>query len=63
MEEVKTIKLGDKVLDSITGFTGVAVSITKRLAASTRIAVQGEKLIKGVPVELQYFDEERLEVL
>ena len=58
------IKLGSKVRDSITGFEGVAVSVVTFLYGCTRIGIEPEKLDdKGTPIEMQYFDEQRVEVV
>jgi len=46
MEE---IELGDRVLDNITGQTGIAVGITKRLYDCVRVTIQPAK--DGKPVE------------
>ncbi len=52
------INLGDKVKDTVTGFTGIAVARTEWLHGCTRISIQPDKLGKdGQPQELQSFDE------
>lgn len=55
-----TIKLGDKVKDPISGFTGTAVGITKYLWGCTSIGVCTNVLKDGKPIEWQWFDENRL---
>ena len=57
------IKLGDKVKDSITGFTGVVTGITTWLNGCVRIGVQHEKLKDGVPSETQWIDDVQLRVI
>ncbi len=57
------VKLGNKVRDSITGFEGVVVARTEWLYGCTRCGVAPTKLHDGKPVEDQWFDEQRLEVL
>lgn len=54
------IKLGTTVTDSITGFTGVAISRTEFLHGCARVAVQPKGLHEGKPIEAQYFDELQL---
>lgn len=58
------IKLGDKVKDKITGFTGILVGRTEWLNGCIRFGVQSEKLNKdGEPIEPEWFDEERVELV
>lgn len=56
------IKLGDKVTDIVTGYTGIAVGKTEWLNKCVRIAVQKQELHDGKPVEQQWFDSEQLVV-
>lgn len=58
------INLGDKVKDTITGFTGIAVAKTLWINGCTRINVQPEGLNKdGKAFEPDTFDEPLLKVL
>ncbi len=58
------IKLGSRVRDNITGFTGIATGKVEFLHGCTRILIEPEKLEdNGKPVEGQYFDEQRVEVV
>ena len=57
------IKLGSRVRDSITGFEGMAVGRTEWLYGCTRIGVECTELKDGKPVEMQWFDEQRLVVI
>lgn len=51
------IKLGDIAKDTITGFTGVVVAITKWLHGCEQIALQPQELNKdGRPFDHQSFD-------
>lgn len=60
-ESPDTCKLGDTYEDTITGFTGVAVSVTKFLYAAERTALQPTKLSKeGKPIDSQVFDSDQL---
>ena len=58
------INLGDRVKDTVTGFTGIAVARTQWLNGCDRVAVQPEKLTKeGFPREDRVFDEMQLQLL
>ena len=58
------IKLGDKVKDSVTGFTGIAIGRTTWLHGCDRITVQPEGVNKeGKIYENNGFDEPQLIVL
>jgi hypothetical protein len=59
--EVSMVQLGSTVLDSVTGFQGVATIRAEHLHGSPRIAVEGPGR-DGLPVEPQWFDEGRLKV-
>jgi len=54
------IKLGDKVRDTITGFTGVVVGITNWLNGCTRYGIQHEKLKDGKPLDIEWFDDSQV---
>ena len=46
------IKLGDKVKDQVTGFTGIVVSYTKWLSGCDTVGVQPDKVGKdGLPIQ------------
>lgn len=55
------IKLGDKVRDTVTGFTGIATSRTEYLNNCPAIGITGEALFEGKPVGTQWIDEWRVE--
>ena len=55
------IRLGDKVRDNITGFTGVATGRTEYLYGCVRICIEPAELHDGKPVEALWFDEQRLD--
>lgn len=58
------IGLGDKVKDSITGFSGIVIGKTVWLHGCTRITVQPDKLDKDGKIrEAQTFDEPQLVVV
>lgn len=57
------VNLGNKVRDTITGFTGIAISRTIFLQGCDRIAVQPPVGKDGTLPEYQHFDEPQLEIL
>jgi hypothetical protein len=57
------IELGNKVKDNITGFVGIAVGRTTWLFGCNRIAVEPQELKDGKPIEAQWFDEQRIELV
>ncbi len=58
------VKLGNKARDTMTGFEGIVVAITKWLYGCNRICVEPTKLDKdGNPSEGRWFDEQRIEVV
>ena len=58
-----SIKLGDKVKDTITGFTGIAVARLEYLAGCVRISIQPQTLgADGELIEAEYFDEGLVEL-
>lgn len=60
---MKTVQLGDKVKDAVTGFTGIAVGRSEWLNGCVRIAVQSDKLKDGLPTESHWIDEPQLSVI
>jgi hypothetical protein len=59
-EEPDAVELGKTYKDSITDFEGVAISMTKFLSSSQRVALQPSKLHEGKPIDAQYFDAHQL---
>jgi hypothetical protein len=57
------IKLGSKVQDKITGFTGIVTCRAEFLYGCVRLEVQPEELFEGKIVEAPYIDEKQLEVV
>lgn len=57
------IKLGSKVRDTLTGFSGTATGKTERLYGCTRIQIEPSELKNGKLIEGQWFDEQRIEVI
>lgn len=57
------VKLGSKVKDSITGFTGVATARAVYLYGCVQVLVQPGKLENGKIVESHWFDEQRLDTV
>jgi hypothetical protein len=56
-------KLGDKVKDSITGFMGIVTGASQWLYGCERLFVEPQEMHEGKPVEGQWFDVQRLDVL
>lgn len=57
------ISLGNRVRDVYTKFEGVAIGRTDWLYGCSRIAVQSLELKDGKPIDAEWFDEQRLEVV
>ena len=57
------VKLGNKVRDTLTGFAGVAVARTEWLYGCSRIGIEPTELKDGKPIETQWFDEQRVEMV
>lgn len=57
------IKLGNQVRDIYTGFTGIATARTDWLFGCSRICIEPQELKDGKPIEGQWFDEQRVEVI
>ena len=57
------VKLGSKVRDMINGFEGVAVARADYLYGCVRVLVEPQTLRDGNPIDAQWWDEQRLEVL
>jgi len=55
------VKRGDKVKDSVTGFTGIVIASTEYLNGCTRCQVQSDVLKDGLPTRAQAFDAPQLE--
>lgn len=54
------IKLGSKVKDPVTGFTGTAVARTEYAWGCVSVGVCSNELHEGKPIDWQWFDEKRL---
>jgi len=57
------IKLGSRVKDTYTGFLGTAVGRTEWLYGCTRIAIEPTELHDGKPIDMVWFDEQRVEMV
>ncbi len=57
-----SIKLGDRVKDSITGFKGIATARAEYLYGCVQVLVQPESIKDGAIVKSQWMDEQRLDV-
>lgn len=57
------INLGDRVKDSISGLSGVAVGITQYMYGCRHVCVRPEEVKDGKPIEGTWFDEPQLVVV
>ncbi len=57
------VELGDKVKDTVTGFSGIAVCKVDYLQGCRRFGVQAPSKNNKKPDEWQYFDEPQLQVI
>lgn len=57
------MNLGDKVRDTITGLTGIAIARHEYLNGCIRLSVQPNELKDGKPVDCSAFDIEQLELV
>lgn len=57
------IKLGSRVRDSLTGFSGVATSRTEYLYGCVHVGITPTELKDGSPVKSEWFDEQRCELI
>jgi len=55
------MKLGDRVRDVFTGFSGVLVARTEWLNGPIQLTIESTQLYRGKPIGRQTFDEVRLE--
>ena len=61
---MRTIELGDKVKDKVSGFTGIVTSYTEYLTGCDRVGVSPDKLTKdGNIISPQSFDILELDVV
>lgn len=59
----RRIELGDVVVDTITGFTGVVIGDTKWLHGCRRLSVQPRELKDGKPIDFITIDEPQLRLV
>lgn len=59
----RKIEMGYIVKDIITGFEGVAIGRTDWLYSCSRIGVRSSEIVKGKPIDDQWFDEQQLEIV
>jgi len=58
------VKLGSKVKDEITGFSGTAIGRTEWLMGCARIGIKPNKLNKnGTTIEAEWFDEPQVVII
>ncbi len=56
-------KMRDEVKDIVTGFSGIVVAKTEWLNGCVRIGLQNAILKDGLPMDVQWIDEEQLELV
>lgn len=57
---MSVVELGDRIKDTITGFEGIAIGVTKWLNDCERWGIQSVALRENIPVETQWFDVNQL---
>lgn len=57
------VNLGDRVKDTVSGFSGIAVAKVTYLQGCDRVAIQAPVKKNEKPAEWMYFDEPQLKVL
>lgn len=57
------VKLGSRVKDSFTGFSGIATGRTDWLFGCSRICIEPTELKDGKPIESVWVDEQRVVVI
>lgn len=58
------IKLGSKVRDMISGFTGIATGRSEFLYGCTQVSITPQRLDKdGKRIDVEWFDEQRVETI
>lgn len=55
--------LGDRVKDSVTGFSGIVTGRADHISGCDTYAVQSEVLKDGMPQDQKWFDDPRLELV
>ena len=63
MTTTKKVKLGMKVTDTVTGYTGIAVAATEYLQGCRRVTIQAKVKEDGTIPDDGTFDEPQLEVI
>lgn len=58
------IKLGDKVVDEVTGYRGIVIGILNYLNGCARIGIQGKERTKdNLPVEAYWVDDVTVKIV
>lgn len=57
------IILGNRVKDIYTGFEGIAIGRTDWLYGCSRIAIEPTELKDGKPIDVVWFDEQRVQIV
>jgi hypothetical protein len=63
-ERLTALPIGAEAKDTITGFKGIIAGISVQLSGDIHVALEPEKLDKdGEPVEIQFFNDTRVEMI
>jgi hypothetical protein len=60
---MRHLLLGKVVRERITGLTGIVVTVSQWLTGCDTAGIQPQEIKDGKPVEIQWFDQTRLELL
>lgn len=63
MTEFKSVALGDRAKDTVTGLTGIVTGITYWLHGCIRVGLQPEEIKDGKVTEAVWFDQSQLVVV
>ncbi len=55
--------LGKKVMDTVTGVTGVAIQRCEYMNGCIQYAIQPKVIVDGVPVKALWYDEEQVNIV
>lgn len=57
------IELGDRAKNNINGYQGIVVGITSWLTGCRQVGIKSEKLKDELPLVIQWFDENEIEII
>lgn len=59
----KAVKMGSKVRDRISGFSGIATAIAVNMYGTQHVAIEPDKCHEGKPVKASWFHSTRIELV